>query len=130
MYQLRQIIQLRNHDWYVMSGMDEQSMFAAMWGANGHIGSTINVMPGLYREIQRAVHAGDIDRAQTLQLQANQVTETLHAFDLVGALRAALGFLGFDCGAPRLPGLPLPPEQSDAFRERLEAVNFFEIAAM
>jgi N-acetylneuraminate lyase len=35
MYQLRQITQLRKRDWTVFSGMDEQSVFAAMWGANG-----------------------------------------------------------------------------------------------
>ncbi len=130
MYQLRQIIQLKNHDWTVFSGMDEQSVFAAMWGANGNIGSTVNVMPGLYGEIQRCVQNDDIDQAQALQLQANQVTETLHAFGFMGALRAAHGFLGFACGAPRLPALSLPAEKQEALKKRLETVNFFEVAAM
>jgi N-acetylneuraminate lyase len=130
MYQLRQIVQLRNDDWTVFSGMDEQSVFAAMWGANGNIGSTLNVMPGLYGEIQRLIQKGDLDQAQTLQFQANQVTETLHAFDFPGALRAAVGFLGFACGSPRLPALPLPAGEQEALREGLEAANFFEVVAM
>jgi N-acetylneuraminate lyase len=128
MYQMRQITQLRNHDWTVFSGMDEQCVFAAMWGSNGNIGSTLNVMPGLYREIHRSCHRGDIDRAQSLQLQANQITERLHDFGFMGALRAALGFLGLDCGDPRLPGLPLQAGEQKTLREQLEVVNFFAVA--
>jgi dihydrodipicolinate synthase/N-acetylneuraminate lyase len=84
----------------------------------------------LYREIQRCVQNDEIDQAQGLQLQANQVTETLHAFGFMGALRVALDFLGFACGDPRLPALPMPPREQEAFKERLEVVNFFEVAAM
>ena len=130
MYQLRQIINLRDYDWTVFAGMDEQLVFAAMWGIDGSIGSTLNVMTGLYREIFAACRQGEYYRAQALQLQANSVTETLHAFGFAGSLRAALGFLGFDCGNPRLPALPLPAGERQALRARLEEAGFLEIAAM
>jgi N-acetylneuraminate lyase len=127
MYQLRQIIGLRKNNWTVFAGMDEQSVLATMWGVDGSIGSTLNVMIGLYREIYNASRTEDYGRAQELQWQANQVTETLHAFGFMGSLRAALGFLGFDCGDPRLPALPLPAGKRQALREQLAAVNFFEL---
>ena len=68
--------------------------------------------------------------ARDLQARANRVTETLISFGFMGALYAALGMLGVDCGGPRLPALPLPRERKEDLRTALEAVDFFEIAAM
>jgi dihydrodipicolinate synthase/N-acetylneuraminate lyase len=38
--------------------------------------------------------------------------------------------LGFDCGEPRLPLLPLAAEKRAALREQLAAADFAELAAM
>ncbi|MEM7030510.1 MAG: dihydrodipicolinate synthase family protein [Chloroflexota bacterium] len=130
MYQFRQILDARSGAWSVFSGMDEQCIFAAMFGACGNIGSTLNVMPGIYRDIHQAYQDGDLLRARDLQLRANRVTETLISFDFMGALKAALLILGFDCGQPRLPAMSFPDEKRDALKQALDAVDFSEIAAM
>jgi N-acetylneuraminate lyase len=119
MYELKQIIELRRENWSVFSGMDEQCVFAAMFGVNGNIGSTLNFMPGVYREIHKGCRNGDFDRGRTLQLQANEVTRVLSVAGFMGALKAVMLSLGFDCGKPRLPNLPLPADKREQLYDQL-----------
>lgn len=130
MYELRQIIEAREGSWSIFSGMDEQCVFAAMFGSCGNIGSTLNVMPGIYRQIHIKLADGDALAARDLQLKANRVTATLIAHDFMGALRAAIEMLGIPVGGPRLPSLTLDAAQKETLRVALESVDFFEIAAM
>ncbi len=130
MHEFRQIVTLRERDWTAFSGMDEHCLFAAMMGSTGNIGSTLNFMPGVYREIRRCYEAGDLERGLELQIRANQVTRVLEAFGFPGALREVMRMLGFDCGEPRLPGLPLPAERREGFHEALEAVGFSALVEM
>jgi N-acetylneuraminate lyase len=81
----------------IYMSMDEQCLFAAMFGSSGNIGSTLNFMPGVYREIHECVKSGDLARGQELQLRANQVTKTVISFGFPGALKKVMGILGFDC---------------------------------
>jgi len=130
MDELSRIVSLRSEGWTVFSGMDEQYLFAAMCGASGGIGSTLNLMPGVYREIYCAHATGDLARGLELQMRANQVTTVLSKLGFLGALKATMGILGFDCGRPRLPNLALPDGAQDRLRSSLEAVGFAELAGM
>ncbi|MCP4166334.1 MAG: hypothetical protein GY759_10625 [Chloroflexi bacterium] len=130
MYELQFIASMRDSDWTVFSGMDEQCMFAAMWGSKANIGSTLNLMSGAYKEIHRLVQSGDVAAAQTIQLRANQVTRTLFSFGFMGALKASLGLLGYECGQPRLPQLALPRDKHEALSDALNDVRFRELADM
>jgi N-acetylneuraminate lyase len=116
--------------WTIFSGMDEQCIYGAMSGAPANIGSTLNPMPGAYREIRRRFAAGDLAGANELQLRVNRVTAALIGAGFMGALREAMRMLGFDCGEPRLPLLPLAGEKRELLHSQLAAVNFAEIAAM
>lgn len=130
MYEFKRIVESRKESWSIFSGMDEQCVFAAMFGSCGNIGSTLNVMPGIYREIHQRYGEGDLLAARDLQAKANKVTETLISFGFMGALYSVLGMLGVECGSPRLPAQPLAPQRKEALQAALEAVNFSEIAAM
>ncbi|MBN1249298.1 MAG: dihydrodipicolinate synthase family protein, partial [Anaerolineae bacterium] len=130
MYELHAIVELGGEGWTIFSGMDQQCVFAAMFGAAANIGSTLNLMPGVYREIHLSYEAGDLIRARDLQLQANGVTRVLQRFGIFGALFEALKYLGLDCGVPRLPRAPLPAERRAAFYEALVAAGFSALAAM
>ena len=130
MYEFRHIVELRSDDWTVFSGMDEQCLFAAMFGASGNIGSTLNFMPGVYREIHACCKNGDLTRGRELQIRANKVTSVLLPFGFPGALKEVMGMLGFDCGKPRLPNLPLLEEKRDSLHAQLEAVDFSKLAEM
>ncbi len=130
MYEFKSVVDSRPRPWSVFSGMDEQCIFAAMFGACGNIGSTLNVMPGVYREIHKSYRDGDLLRARDLQARANRVTQTMISFGFMGALYAALQILGVDCGSPRLPAQPLSRENAEALSSALSAVDFYELAEM
>ena len=130
MYEFREIVELRQDSWSIFSGMDEQCIYAAMQGACGNIGSTLNYIPGIYREIHNSYKIGDIAKGQELQVRANQVTRVLFSFGFFGALKEVMRMLGFDCGKPRLPHLPFAEEKRNELRTQLEAIDFFTVAEM
>ncbi|MHB0877721.1 MAG: dihydrodipicolinate synthase family protein [Anaerolineae bacterium] len=130
MFELGRLLELRDEGWTVFSGMDEQCVFAAMFGAPGCIGSTLNLMPGLYRELRRSCAAGDLARALELQKAANRVTAVLISFGFVGALREAMRLIGLDCGQPRLPHPAVPDEKRQALHEALRGAGLIEVAAL
>ena len=132
MYELRRLVELGDdatQGWTIFSGMDEQCVLAAMFGAPANIGSTLNRMPGVYREIRECCASGNLASARDLQLRANRVTSALLSLGFPGALREAMRFLGFDCGDPRLPTPPLPADKRESLREQLDAVGFSELTA-
>lgn len=131
MFEIRRLIDIPGaEDWTIFSGMDEQCVFAAMFGVRCNIGSTLNAMPGVYREIHRCVQAGEYQRAVDLQLRVNRVTATLISFGFLGAFREYLRMIGFDCGEPRQPSLPLPAEKRAALHEQLERDEYRTLVAM
>lgn len=130
LYELRAIVELGDKGWTIFSGMDEQCAFAGMVGSPANIGTTLNLMPGVYREIRTSLDAGDFARARDLQLQVNRVTSVLHRYGVFGALFEALRVLGMDCGEPRLPRASLPVAQRDEFHEALSAAGFSLLASM
>lgn len=130
MFELAAIVESGRGPWTVFSGMDEQCVFAAMAGASGNIGSSVNAIPGAYRAMRRAYAAGALEEAMAMQRKGNRVIAALIRFGYGGALREALGFLGVPCGAVRLPDLPLPPSRSAELRRELETAGFFELAAL
>lgn len=133
MHEFRRIVELGEgyegqFDWTVFSGMDEECLFAAQFGANANIGSTLNYFPGVYREIHASWANKDMARGTELQLIANQVTQIMFNYGFMGAMKEALRMMGFDCGQPRLPLRPFPAEKSAALKADLEAVDFFKLA--
>lgn len=131
MFEIRKLLDIRGaQDWMIFSGMDEECVFAAMFGIRGNIGSTLNVMPGAYVEIRRLVTAGEWQRAVELQIKVNRVTATLISFGFTGALRECAKMIGFDCGAPRQPILPLADDKRAALHEQLQGAGYKELAAM
>lgn len=131
MYEFRQILDLGDGRWTMFSGMDEQSVYAAMMGSSGAIGSTLNIMPGAYKKIRQYVKSGQHHEAQMLQLRVNRVTETLISVGFAGALKIALSQItGQAIGNPRLPQMALASEQIDILHEKLATTDFDELVAM
>jgi hypothetical protein len=65
-----------------------------------------------------------------MQLRANRVTAAMTDVGFTSALRLVLEMIGFDCGEPRLPALPLSDSARDSLRRALEATDFTELVAM
>ncbi len=131
MYEFGHMVELgAGRDWSMFTGMDEMCIHGVLAGAAGNIGSTLNFMPGVYREIRRLVHSGDVASAHCLQLRANKITTILHRYGYMGAQVVVLDMLGFNPGDPRLPHLPLDRQEAGALRSELEAGELFVLAAM
>jgi N-acetylneuraminate lyase len=130
MFELSQIVALRERDWTVFAGMDEECLFGLMFGARANIGSTVNLFPDAFVEIHKSFHSNDWARALEIQKRINRAIEAMHSFGFNSAFKQALVFLGFDCGTPRTPNLPLPESKRDELRAALQAAGFFELAAM
>jgi N-acetylneuraminate lyase len=127
MYELGRILDESADGWTIFSGMDEQCLFAMLVGAPGNIGSTLNFMPGLYRDMRARFQDGDLAGAMTLQRRANQVTTVLIQYGFSGALCEMMRLLGFDCGEPRLPHLPLADNRKADLLADLERVDFRQL---
>jgi N-acetylneuraminate lyase len=130
MYEMRQIIDLRREEWSIWSGMDEQCVYAAMMGATGAIGSTLNIMPGVFRKIRACVATGDYSTAQDLQERANRVIAVMIANNFQPSLKEVLTTMGFPCGDPFLPFLPLTDEQRKTLHSQLAETDFAELAKL
>lgn len=131
MYEFRHIIELGDGRWSIFSGMDEQAIYGCMMGATGLIGSTLNIMPGVYLGIQRCVQAGDYAQAQALQLKANRVIAGMEAVGFKGALKVILtDLLGADTGKPQLPALPLTESHRWTLQENLAKTDFDALMAL
>lgn len=130
MYEMRNIIDLRQSNWSIWSGMDEQCVYAAMMGATGAIGSTLNIMPGAFRKIRECVKSGDYTTAQDLQVRANRVIAVMIANGYQASLKEVLTILGIPCGEPYLPYLPLTDEQRKSLHAGLAETDFAELAKL
>ena len=127
MFEFRQLVQLRQEDWTIFSGMDEQCLFAVMSGSHGNVGSTLNFMQGVYRKIRRCAEDGDYMNGMEIQNQANAITHIMQTYGFQGALKAVMSKIGFDCGSPRLPNLPFPEERWRTLYAELEKYDFDEM---
>ena len=131
MFEFRRILDLGHEQWTMFSGMDEQCVYGAMMGATGAIGSTLNIMPGVYKQIHANVHAGEHGKAQDLQVRANKVTEVMIKAGFDGAIKEILsGLLGVPFGQPRLPRLPLNNEQRETLHRQLAETDFDTLKAL
>lgn len=130
MYEMSQIAAFRDSGWTVFVGMDEQASLGLMYGGHGIIGSSLNFMPGVYGRILAHVRAGEMEAALAWQRRGNRIIQIMHGYGYVGSMRAILAGLGFECGEPRLPNLPVAREQRARCLEELAEAGFAELAAL
>uniref|UniRef100_UPI0025F36EBE dihydrodipicolinate synthase family protein n=1 Tax=uncultured Shimia sp. TaxID=573152 RepID=UPI0025F36EBE len=92
-------------------GHDEQFLSALALQPYGFIGSTIGIMPHVYRNIAAALAAGDFAAARNGQAMANDVIDALMAVGVLPGVKAILAMDGVDCGQCRAPlGQPSPEQ--------------------
>jgi N-acetylneuraminate lyase len=111
LYDMHNIIELDPERLTVLSGFDEVCVAALSMGAHGAIGTTYNVMPATFNALYRAMQAGNLVRAQELQVRANRVIAALLSAPLIPALKAVLTDLGYSCGSARPPQPALSADQ-------------------
>jgi N-acetylneuraminate lyase len=125
---MRQILDLDEGRFNVMSGPDEMMLAAQSMGAHGAIGTTYNILPHTAVRIYEAFHAGDMATAQAMQIRLNSVINLFLQISSISAVKEMMRLLGFDCGSGRSPFVPLTDAQKGWLKEQLEEIGFFDFA--
>lgn len=108
----------------VVWGTDEMLLSALVVGAQCAIGSTYNITAPLNRQLIDAFEAGNLPRAQELQLLSIQLIDLLKKYPFHAALKSILSRLGIECGSCRLPLPALTDAQEEQLHQELETSGF------
>src|SRR5699024_2587140 len=114
----------------LMFGIDELLSCGLMLGAQGFVGSSYNLFPGLYHDIFEAFNDGDIGEVQRLQRKSMEYIRLIDQYDgYNGAAKGVMKLLGIDCGPARLPLQTITDDELTELEKELRQENFFEYAA-
>lgn len=106
-------------DLTVWSGNDDQILPAMALGARGVISVLSNVAPVETQAMALAVLDGDLDTAAALNLRLMALTQALFRQVNPVPVKAAMKYIGFDCGACRLPLGTASPETLETLQKLL-----------
>jgi N-acetylneuraminate lyase len=95
-------------------GIDEMFAAAATLGVDGGIGTTYNLVGGLYRKIHDAIAASDVETARTLQHLSQDLVEHIFRVGVIPGVKHLLSLHGVDVGPSRLPLKLGPAEHVEA----------------
>lgn len=104
----------------VYNGYDEIFLAGLSMGADGAIGSTFNFMAHKFLNMKKLMAKGQIEEAQALQGEANEIIRVLSRCSSLNAHKHIIGLLGIECGVCRKPFLPLSAGQKRALNSVVE----------
>jgi len=104
--QLEDLIGAVPEDFVVMNGTEEYGLFAIMAGADGLVSGGASALPELFKSLVAAERKGDHRAAIAAQKTVLKVKELTRPSP-IAAYYTILRERGMDCGAPRVPFLPL-----------------------
>ena len=94
----------------VWTGNDDFIVPAISVGAKGVISVLSNLLPTQTQAMTQAALAGDLDTAATLQQELQPLVELLFCEPNPIPIKAAMKYIGYDCGTCRLPLTELSKE--------------------
>ena len=107
-------------DFTVWTGNDEQIVPSISLGAKGVISVLSNLLPIRTQAMAHAALAGDLDTAAQLQQELQPLIELLFCEPNPIPVKAAMKYLGYDCGSPRLPLTELSKENKERLKKALD----------
>jgi N-acetylneuraminate lyase len=113
----------------MLYGCDQQLLGALVMGCTAAVGSTYNYMGKLNNRLLAAVRQNDMETARLEQRRSQAVIRLLEKYGgHAGVGKELMRLQGYDLGPPRLPLLPLAPDQAKALEAGLRDVGFFNWA--
>lgn len=113
-----QILASCGPDFSVWTGNDEQAVPVIALGGRGVISVTANVAPVPVAAMVDAALDGDGDTASSLQLRLLELNKMMFCQVNPIPVKAAMKYIGYDCGSCRLPLTDLDP----AYQKKLEDI--------
>lgn len=105
----------------IINGPDESLIAGLAVGADAGIGTTYNIMPGMFVKLYNAFHSGDVVRARALQHGINNVISELLKYNVIATTKAVLCHLGYDVGKCVKPIKHLTKSETDALIKAVDA---------
>ena len=109
-------------DFTVWTGNDDLIVPAISLGAKGVISVVSNLLPVRTMAMANAALAGDMSTASAIQQGLQNLIELLFCEPNPIPVKAAMKYLGYDCGAPRLPLTELSPENKQRLKAALDGL--------
>lgn len=129
-FELQACASLESGRFNMLFGSDEMLLAGLVGGAQGAVGTTYNFAAPLYNQIVAAYHRGELGEAQRLQGLSVRMLEAINrcatAATNLPAMKAMMKLIDLDCGPLRLPLVNPTAEQSQALRDEMQAIGFFE----
>lgn len=114
---IQQFKAIAGEEFLVLNGPDEQYIAGRMMGADGGIGGTYGVMPELFLELEKCIASNDIQNAQVIQNEINEIIFELLDFpNLYSAAKEVLKLRGVNIGTTRLPLEGVPVEDMERIK--------------
>lgn len=121
-------IQLDGGRFNMLYGRDEMLLSGLAVGGAGAVGSTYNFALPLYRRLESAMRAGDLNRAVIEQGRAVSMIRGILRYGSIAAIKAMMTLVGVDCGPTRLPVRRLTAQAKSDLRRDMQELGFFDWA--
>lgn len=107
-------------DLTVWTGNDDLIVPSISLGAKGVISVLSNLLPIRTGAMTKAALAGDFDTAAALQQELQPLIELLFCEPNPIPVKAAMKYIGYDCGSPRLPLTELSADNKERLKKVLD----------
>lgn len=107
----------------VLFGVDEMLIAGLVAGAHGAVGSTFNLIPGVYRDVMTALDRADLPAALAHQRRATATVLRVVRDRQLPYLKAAMALTGLPVGPTRAPLEPVTADELAALRDDLAAMG-------
>ncbi|MBT3380282.1 MAG: hypothetical protein HN742_21110 [Lentisphaerae bacterium] len=119
-YSMRNISDQIPKDHIILSGSDERMVQGLVFGTSGAIGTTENLLPGPFSEMYTRFQNDDIRWVMDMQQQINALIRFLLTKGGLTYFKAAMRYVGFDCGPAKLPFKQLTEQEYTDFAREME----------
>ncbi len=106
-------------DFSVWTGNDELIVPAISLGAKGVISVLSNLLPIQTNAMAQAALDGDLDTAAAMQQELQPLVDLLFCEPNPIPIKAAMRYIGYDCGSPRLPLTELSKDNMERLKKAL-----------
>ncbi len=128
-YDVQRLKRRIGKDVFFVSGSDQHFVAALSFGDvfGGSIGTLQNVIPAHFVKIWKLAQANDFRVAAAVQAEANRAVEFVcHTFPKQSLRKAAMRYIGLDCGMFRPPHEPYTEAEYADFCAKADALGIFK----
>jgi len=121
--QIAEIANLCGDDLNIYSGNDDQIVPILSLGGIGVISVLSNIIPKYTHDMTEKFFDGNINESRKMQLDSINLIKALFSEVNPIPVKAALNFMGYDFGSPRLPLIEMSDKNSEKLQVEMKKLN-------